>query len=87
MSPPISFLPGDEEQRLERYRKMTLGEKWKEIASLNRLQTEQQRADIRARYGNIPEEEMRIRLGVLRLGRETMEKVFGHATLDRVLRG
>lgn len=86
MSPPISgFLPGEEDQRIERYRHMPPGEKFKEIGALNRLRTEQQRADIRARYGDISEQEMRMRLGVLRLGRETMVKMFGHAALARVL--
>lgn len=88
MSPPISgFLPGEEQQRIEHYRHMPLGEKFAEIAVLNRLRTEQQRADIRARYGDISEEEMRMRLGVLRLGRETMVKIFGRAALARVLDG
>lgn len=78
MSPPISgFLPGEEDQRIEHYRAMSPAEKFAEVAALTRLQTEQQRADIRARYGDIPEEEMRIRLGVLRLGRETVMKVLG----------
>ena len=78
MSPPISaFLPGEEAQQNERYRRMTPGEKFEEIAVLNRLHTERQRADIRARYGEISEREMRLRLGALRLGRVTMTKAFG----------
>jgi hypothetical protein len=56
---------------------MPAAEKFKEIAALTCLWTEQQRADIRFRYGDIPEDKMRIRLGVLRLGRETMMKVLG----------
>jgi hypothetical protein len=36
-----------------------------------------QRARIRAQYGDVPEDEMRLRLCALRLGRETMVKVFG----------
>lgn len=86
MSPPISgFLPGEEQQQIEHYRHMTPGEKFAEIAALNRLRIEQQRADIRARHGDIPEEEMRIRLGMLRLGGVTMVKMFGHAALAHVL--
>lgn len=86
MSPPISaFLPGEEGQRIEHYRHMPPGEKLEEMATLTRLENERQRADIRARYGNIPESEMRMRLGVLRLGRETMVKMFGEAALARIL--
>jgi hypothetical protein len=78
VSPPISgFLPGEEDERIEHYRRMPAAEKFKQIAALNCLRTEQQRADIRARYGDLPEQEMRMCLGVLRLGRETMAKVFG----------
>jgi hypothetical protein len=82
MSPPISFLPGEEEQQIERYRHMSMNEKFNEIGVLTCLEDERQRADIRARYGNISNEEMRMRLGVLRLGRETMVKIFGWAPED-----
>jgi hypothetical protein len=78
MSPPISgFLPGEEEQEIERFRRMSPGEKFACINELNRAEGERQRADIRARYGNVSKDEMRMRLGVKRLGRETMVKVFG----------
>ena len=82
MSPPISFLPGEEEQQIGRYRRMSVNEKFNEIGVLNGLQDERQRADIRARYGNISNEEMRMRLAVLRLGRETVVKVCGWAPED-----
>jgi len=61
----------------EAYRQMTPTEKLQRMASLNRALVMLQRARIRAQYGDIPEEEMRLRLGALRLGRETMIKVFG----------
>lgn len=77
MSPISAFLPGEEEQQVEHYRQMPASEKVREIGILNRLRTERQRADIRARYGDIPECEMRMRLGVKRLGREMMAKIFG----------
>ena len=86
MSPPLSaFLPGEEEQQIERYRQMSVGEKFGEIATLNRLESERQRADIRARYGDVSEEEMRIHLGVKRLGREMVEKVVGRDAVARVM--
>ncbi|MFL5383689.1 MAG: hypothetical protein ACJ8GN_14310 [Longimicrobiaceae bacterium] len=61
----------------ERYRRMTPTEKFELIASLNRAEKRRRMAAIRSRYGDISEEEMRMRLGVLRLGRETMVKIFG----------
>lgn len=77
MSPPLSDPPEAERERIERYRRMSPGEKFECIMELNRAEHERQKAEIRARYGDISEEEMRMRLGVLRLGRETMVKVFG----------
>jgi hypothetical protein len=62
---------------IERYRRMTPTEKIELIASLNRAEKRRQMADIRSRYGDVSEEEMRMRLGVLRLGREMMIKIFG----------
>lgn len=86
MSPPISaFLPGGDEQRIERYRQMSITEKLEAIGAVNRLEGERQRADIRARYGEVSEEEMRIHLGVRRLGAAMVEKVVGQAELVRVL--
>jgi hypothetical protein len=61
----------------EGYRRMTPTQKLQRVTSLNRALVTLQRARIRAQYGDIPEEEMRMRLGALRLGRETMIKVFG----------
>ena len=64
---------------IERYRRMTPMEKFALIASLNRAETRRQKAAIRARYGDISDEEMRMRLGILRLGREMVIKIFGWA--------
>jgi hypothetical protein len=61
----------------EGYRRMTPAERLQRVESLNRALVLLQKARIRAQYGDIPEEEMRLRLGALRLGRETMVKVFG----------
>jgi hypothetical protein len=62
---------------LEGYRRMSPGDKLRRVASLNRALTQLAAARIRAQYGDIPADEMRLRLGALRLGRETMVKVFG----------
>ena len=51
-------------------------EKLERVFSLNRSLEALQRARIKAEYGDIPEREMRLRLASLRLGRETMVKVF-----------
>jgi hypothetical protein len=56
---------------------MSPGEKLACITELNRADEERRRADVRARYGDIPEREMRLRLAAPRLGRETMVKAFG----------
>jgi hypothetical protein len=61
----------------EGYRRMTGAEKLERVASLNRMLVMLQEARIRAQYGEISDDEMRLRLGALRLGRETMIKVFG----------
>jgi hypothetical protein len=61
----------------EGYRRMTPAEKLERVASLNRALVILQEARIRAQYGDVPDDEMRLRLGALRLGRETMIKVFG----------
>jgi predicted RNase H-like HicB family nuclease len=62
---------------LEDQDRLTSCEKLKLVGLLNRAETERQKEEIRGRYGDIPDEEMRLRLGALRLGRETMIKVFG----------
>jgi hypothetical protein len=78
MCPPVSaFLPDEEEQQTEHFRRISPADKFREIARLNDLQAERQRAEIRVRHGDIPEEEMRVRLAVLRLGSETVAKVLG----------
>ena len=61
----------------EGYRRMTPTQKLQRVESLNRALVTLQKARIRAEYGDIPDDEMRLRLGALRLGRETMIKVFG----------
>jgi hypothetical protein len=64
---------------IERYRRMTPTEKFELIASLNRAEKRRRMADIRSRYGDVCDEEMRMRLGVLRLGREMIIKIYGWA--------
>lgn len=62
---------------IEGYRRMTPTQKLQRVESLNRALVLLQKARIRADYGDISDDEMRMRLGALRLGRETMIKVFG----------
>ena len=69
--------PDAERFLIEGYRRMSPTEKLQRVASLNRALVTLAAARIRADYGDISEEEMRLRLGALRLGRETMMKVFG----------
>lgn len=62
---------------VEGYRRMSPADKLARVVSLNVALEQLQRARITAQYGEIPEREMRLRLGALRLGRETMVRVFG----------
>lgn len=79
MSPMGPSDTSPEAQRIldEGCRRMTPTQKLQRVASLNRALVTLQRARLRAQYGDISEEEMRLRLGALRLGRETMVRVFG----------
>jgi hypothetical protein len=74
---PSDTSPEAERIIIEGYRRMTPTQKLQRVESLNRALVILQKARIRADYGDIPDEEMRMRLGALRLGRETMIKVFG----------
>lgn len=75
--PPSDTSAAAERVLIEGYRRMSPAEKLERVFSLNRALEQLQRARIRAQYGDVPEREMRLRLGALRLGRETMVKVFG----------
>jgi hypothetical protein len=69
--------PDAERALIEESRRMTPTEKLARVRELNRAVEQGHRERIRAQYGDIPEEEMRLRLASLRLGRETMIKVCG----------
>jgi hypothetical protein len=60
----------------EGYRRMTPTQKLQRVAALNRTLVKLSEARIRQQYGDIPPEEMRMRLAALRLGRETMIRMF-----------
>jgi len=69
--------PEIEEILIEGYRRMKPREKLERIAELNELVETMAAARIRAQYGpDLPERELRLRLGALRLSRETMIEVF-----------
>lgn len=77
-NPPLSDTSPDAARFLnEAYRRMSPTEKLQRVASLNRMLVKLAAARIRAQYGDIPDEEMRLRLAALRLGRETMIEMFG----------
>lgn len=78
MIPGVSDTSPEAERVLvEGYRRMSPTQKLRRVASLNRALSTLAAARIRAQYGDVPEEEMRLRLAALRLGRETMVKAFG----------
>lgn len=74
---PSDTSPEVERILIEGYSRMTPTQKLQRVESLNRALVLLQKARIRAEYGDVSDEEMRMRLGALRLGRETMIKVFG----------
>ena len=74
---PADASPESHAARIEAFRRMTPTQKLRRVGALNEALKILQRARIRADYGDISDEEMRMRLGALRLGRETMIKVFG----------
>jgi hypothetical protein len=61
----------------EGFRRMTPTQKLRRVESLNRMLVKLSAARIRSQYGDIPADEMRLRLAALRLGRETMIRMFG----------
>ena len=69
--------PDAERFLIEGYRRMTPAQRLARVFSLNRTLERLQRARITEQYGEMTEREMRLRLASLRLGRETMVKVFG----------
>ena len=56
---------------------MTPAETFEQVGLLNAEASQAERDRIRNQYGEMPEEEMKLRLAAPRLGRETMVKVFG----------
>ena len=70
--------PEIEEIMLERYRRMSPGEKLRSVQELNRTVQLMALAGIRKRHGSdLSERELRLRLAALWLDRETMIEVFG----------
>jgi hypothetical protein len=63
---------------IEAYARMSPAQKLDRVCALNRLADEMAAAAIRARYGpDLLERELRLRLASLRLGRDTMIRLFG----------
>jgi hypothetical protein len=75
---PLSDTSSDAARFLdEGYRRMSPTDKLRRVASLNRTLVRLAKARISAQYGEVPEEEMRLRLAALRLGRDRMIEMFG----------
>jgi hypothetical protein len=62
---------------IEGYRKMSIAEKMRRIAALNRAGYALSLAGIRARHPNTSDREILLRLAALRLDRETMVRIWG----------
>lgn len=70
--------PEIEEMILERYRRMSPGEKLRIVEDLNRAALAMAAARIRAQYGpDLSDRELGLRLAALWRDRETMIKVYG----------
>ena len=61
------------------YREMTVAEKLRRVAELNRACHVVALMGLRERYPGASEQELGLRLGILRLGRDLMRKVYGFA--------
>lgn len=70
--------PAAERVLVEGYRRMSPIEKLGRVVAMNRALEQLARARLRAQYGpDLPERELRLRLGALRLDRRVMVDVFG----------
>ena len=69
--------PRVERLLIEAYRRMTPHEKAEKISQLSQACTDLAISGIRSRYPKADEREIRLRLGALRLPRQTMIKAFG----------
>lgn len=69
--------PKIERMLMDAYRKMTPAEKMARVAQLSQACTDLALAGIRDRYPNADENEVRLRLGALRIDRALMIKAFG----------
>ncbi|MBN2493422.1 MAG: hypothetical protein JXR96_02425 [Deltaproteobacteria bacterium] len=78
MKQPIDTSPDAERMLIEGYRRMSPAEKLRRVVDLNQAALQMARARIQARYGpDLSEEELRMRLAALWLGRELMIAAFG----------
>ena len=79
MYKPQSLDTSEKIDRLQfaRYREMSVDEKLKIVADLNAMVQNIAFAGMRERYPNASDDEVWLRLASLRLGRETVRKVYG----------
>jgi len=75
--PPSDTAPEVERVLLERWRAMTTAEKAALVERLTRASEALALAGIRDRHPHADEEELRLRLGGLRIGRRLMVEVYG----------
>lgn len=79
MYKPQSLDTSEEIDRLQfaRYREMSVDEKSQIVSELNEMVQRLAFAGMRERYPNATDDEIWLRLASLRLGRETVRKVYG----------
>jgi len=61
----------------ECYRRMSVGKRLEMVVQLNRELEMLATSRVRAKYGEVSDRELSLRLGALRIGREEMARVFG----------
>jgi hypothetical protein len=69
--------PDAERILIEGIRRMTPAEKYRRIASMNEMMERLARADIRRRYPDAEEQEIRLRIASRRIPAELMIRAFG----------
>jgi hypothetical protein len=69
--------PKIEAMLIEAYRKMTMAEKFRKIANMNRTGDMLAMADVRSRYPDADEYELRLRVASRRIPAELMRRAFG----------
>lgn len=81
--PVLDSTPADDALVAASWRSLSPRERLDHVVALNELCEQLSRAGVRARYPSADEDEVRLRVLALRLGRELMVEVYGWDPLAR----